>query len=146
MMPPFDMKEPRRRLTPEQMEALVPYEEPLRTMYRSGWARNITTKAFQSLRAIYDAVTGKRNSVSGSCGACIADMLRTLGALYFETRAAEDLEEARKAVRKPARSTRSAGVGKDTGKTAKAAKTGGNERKPKPVARVTVIKTKKIPS
>lgn len=85
---------PVRQLTPAQMSALKPHESYLRTMVYSGWARNITTAAYKDLKAVLDAKTGKVNHIDAGCGTCVADMLRTLGRWYFETREAEAEELA----------------------------------------------------
>ena len=137
------------RLTKEQMEALAPYEEHLRTAYKSGWARNITTGKFRSMKALYDNITGKNNNVNGNCGFCVLDMLRNLGQVYFYTKEIEAREEAEKKGQKRGAFgrflTRKPKAGTDTAKTEKAEKTP-KTAKAKPAPRVTVVKTKRIPS
>lgn len=137
------------RLTKEQLEALAPFEEHLRTAYKSGWARNITTGKFRSLKAVYDNITGKINNVNGGCGFCVLDMLRTLGQLYFYTRDVEAREEAEKKAQKRGAFgrflTRKPKAGTDTAKEEKPAKST-KTAKAKAVPRVTVVKTKRVPS
>jgi len=81
-------------LTAAQMAALKPYESHLRTMVYSGWARNLTTRAFEALKKVFDEKNGKSFYVNPNCAPCVSDMLKKLGKWYFETMAADDAEAA----------------------------------------------------
>lgn len=67
------------------MDALRPYEEHLRRIHFSGYAKNLTTRVFDALKAVLDEVTGRANVVHSGCAACVADMLHQLATWYYDT-------------------------------------------------------------
>lgn len=96
-----------KQLTDSQMSALKPYEDTLRTMHFSGWARNITSGTFKAMKAIFDSITGKDNHVNPNCNVCVSDMVKRLGDWYYATKDAEtkrlEIEFRERAARRDAR-------------------------------------------
>lgn len=73
------------RLTKEQMKALEPYEKYMRTAVRADWASNPGMQGIDTLRRVWEDVTGTRRNMSVSCGVCILNLLKDVGRLYFDS-------------------------------------------------------------
>lgn len=73
-----------KTLTPEQVAALAPYEEKMATAIRAGYATYPGVQALDLMRQIWAAHTGNTYPYSPSCSTCIMNLLRDIGALYFE--------------------------------------------------------------
>ena len=73
-----------KTLTPEQIAALAPYEEKMATAIRAGYATYPGVQALDLMRQIWAAHTGNTYPYSPSCSTCIMNLLRDIGALYFE--------------------------------------------------------------
>lgn len=73
----------RKKLTPEQLALLAPYESNMRTAVRSDWTRGITSAGLSTMAAIREAVTGVRQSLNRSCPFCLLELVRTVGRWYF---------------------------------------------------------------
>lgn len=73
------------RLTKEHMKALKPYEKYMRTAVRASWASNPGMQGIETLRHVWEDVTGTRRNMSVSCGACILNLLKDVGRLYFDS-------------------------------------------------------------
>lgn len=73
------------RLTKEHMKALEPYEKYMRTAVRASWASNPGMQGIDTLRRVWEDVTGTRRNMSVSCGVCILNLLRDVGRLYFDS-------------------------------------------------------------
>lgn len=73
------------RLTKEQMKALEPYEKYMRTAVRASWASNPGMQGIDTLRRVWEDVTGTRRNMSVSCGVCILNLLKDVGRLYFNS-------------------------------------------------------------
>jgi len=73
-----------KTLTPEQVTALAPYEEKMATAMRAGYATYPGVQALDKMREIWAAHTGNTYPYSPSCSTCIMNLLRDMGALYFE--------------------------------------------------------------
>lgn len=73
------------RLTKEQMKALEPYEKHMRTAVRADWASNPGMQGIETLRRVWEDVTGTRRNMSVSCGVCILNLLKDVGRLYFDS-------------------------------------------------------------
>lgn len=73
------------RLTKEQMKALEPYEKHMRTAVRASWASNPGMQGIETLRRVWEDVTGARRNMSVSCGVCILNLLKDVGRLYFDS-------------------------------------------------------------
>lgn len=73
-----------KTLTPEQVAALAPYEERMATAIRAGYATYPGVQALDLMRNIWAAHTGNTYPYSPSCSTCIMNLLRDIGALYFE--------------------------------------------------------------
>ena len=73
-----------KTLTPDQVAALAPYEEKMATAIRAGYATYPGVQALDLMRQIWAAHTGNTYPYSPSCSTCIMNLLRDIGALYFE--------------------------------------------------------------
>ena len=73
------------RLTKEHMKALEPYEKYMRTAVRASWASNPGMQGIDTLRRVWEDVTGTRRNMSVSCGVCILNLLKDVGRLYFDS-------------------------------------------------------------
>ena len=73
-----------KTLTPDQVAALAPYEEKMATAIRAGYATYPGVQALDLMRRIWAAHTGNTYPYSPSCSTCIMNLLRDIGALYFE--------------------------------------------------------------
>lgn len=73
-----------KTLTPDQVAALAPYEEKMATAIRAGYATYPGVQALDLMRQIWAAHTGNTYPYSPSCSTCIMNLLRDMGALYFE--------------------------------------------------------------
>lgn len=73
-----------KTLTPEQVAALAPYEDKMATAIRAGYATYPGVQALELMRQIWAAHTGNTYPYSPSCSTCIMNLLRDMGALYFE--------------------------------------------------------------
>ena len=73
-----------KTLTSEQVAALAPYEEKMATAIRAGYSTYPGVQALDLMRNIWAAHTGNTYPYSPSCSTCIMNLLRDIGALYFE--------------------------------------------------------------
>ena len=73
-----------KTLTPDQVASLAPYEEKMATAIRAGYATYPGVQALDLMRNIWAAHTGNTYPYSPSCSTCIMNLLRDIGALYFE--------------------------------------------------------------
>ena len=73
-----------KTLTPDQVASLAPYEEKMATAIRAGYATYPGVQALDLMRQIWAAHTGNTYPYSPSCSTCIMNLLRDIGALYFE--------------------------------------------------------------
>lgn len=69
--------------TDEQFEMLKDYEPYFQTAVRSNWARGVPSTMLDSLRRIFETVTGKPYPMRMSCGVCQLNLLKDAGTLYF---------------------------------------------------------------
>lgn len=79
------------RLTDEQFNALLPYQQNFETMLRSNWARHPGTAALDLIHEIYCNVTGSTRKLNKGCSHCIMQLLEDMGRIFLA-----DLEERNK--------------------------------------------------
>ena len=78
----------RRRLTPEELASLAPFEKNMETAIASDWTRGIGSRGVMLMAAIRDDVSGRHQRVNGSCPSCVLSLVREVGRWYFADREA----------------------------------------------------------
>lgn len=66
------------------MVALAPFERMLHNAHFSHFARCTSRDAFNIVADIYHKRVSNRQRMDYSCGACVRNVLGTIGRLYFE--------------------------------------------------------------
>lgn len=74
-------------LRDEEMRALKPYERNMETAMRAGWASYPGSAALDMMHAIVARETGSRARLNKSCSACVLNLMKEAGRLYFARKA-----------------------------------------------------------
>ncbi len=82
------------KLTQEEFAAVAVYEQQIQTAVRSNYLRNVGRSGLAVLVPIYERATASKLSVNGNCAACILDLLKRIGAIYFADKAEQEQQAA----------------------------------------------------
>lgn len=77
-------------LTAEQIKTLSKYEENFGRCIRAGWWKAMTRRELQEVYDVLVAATATRMVFNPGCSACIGELLRVAGCLYFESKKAAE--------------------------------------------------------
>lgn len=79
--------------TAEQIKTLSRYEDNFNRVILASWWRAMTSR---ELREVYDtlvAATGSKLQFNPNCSACVGELLRVTGVLYFESKKAAEMPQ-----------------------------------------------------
>lgn len=71
-------------------EALAPFERYYRTAIDGDWCSNPGRQALVTMHDALDAFTGKTTQLNTNCSTCQLTIVKRVGALYFEDKAARE--------------------------------------------------------
>lgn len=91
-------------LTPEEFNALLPYEQHLNTALNNNWTRNPGRPALDVIEQILQRTAYPNYKIYRSCGTCILNACKLAAKLFFAYKAEQEelLKEAEKAPEAPA--------------------------------------------
>lgn len=72
-----------KKITKKQKAVLAKYELNMQTALYSNYVRAMSAKAVEEVRAIYEDLIGQPFRVTSNCGACVLDLLKRVGQIYF---------------------------------------------------------------
>lgn len=77
----------RERLTAEELGFLSQYEMQMDTAINAHYLRGVGRDAAAQMLAIYNRVYKVHRVLNLSCGGCVYNLLKDIGAVYFEDKA-----------------------------------------------------------
>lgn len=86
------------KFTKQQLEALSEFEDRFHTAVHLDYYRNLGSRTFDKINAIYLEAGGTPLNTNWSCGHCALNFLRTVGKKYFADLEALEYEEAKEEV------------------------------------------------
>ena len=72
-----------KKITKKQRATLKKYELNMQTALYSNYVRAMSAKAVDEVRVVYEEIIGKPYRVTNTCGACVLDLLKRVGQIYF---------------------------------------------------------------
>ncbi|MCR5071196.1 MAG: hypothetical protein K6A62_04645 [Bacteroidales bacterium] len=81
-------------LNDNQYDRLAPYESYFSTVLRTSYPRSPGPRALREIHAVLKEVYPTTPVLNSTCGTCILRVLKKAGQLYFEKKAALELEQA----------------------------------------------------
>lgn len=86
-----------RKLNPDELAALAPLEDGLRSAANAGWMRWPGRAAVETALRVWEAAYGASYKLNTGCGRCVRNLFADLGRMYFSQKGAP----AGKAASKP---------------------------------------------
>ena len=72
-----------RKLYPDELAALAPLEDGLRSAANAGWMRWPGRAAVETALRVWEAAYGASYKLNTGCGRCVRNLFADLGRLYF---------------------------------------------------------------
>ena len=91
-------------MTDDQFAALTPYEHHFETALKANYSRYPGVPAIDTMFRIFRELTGSRIYLNRSCSACVLNLVKNVGKLYFaekERREQAAAEQAKQAEPEP---------------------------------------------
>lgn len=88
-----------RKLTPDELAALAPLEDSMRSAADAGWMRWPGREAVAAALRVWEAAYGARYTLNTGCGRCVRNLFADLGRMYFAQKPAAGGKPGRKEAR-----------------------------------------------
>lgn len=72
-----------RKLNPDELAALAPLEDGLRSAANAGWMRWPGRAAVETALRVWEAAYGASYKLNTGCGRCVRNLFADLGRMYF---------------------------------------------------------------